>query len=135
MDKFCSKCGQSRTAGEFYRDTKRHDGLQCWCKVCQKQKQKESYDFDSYKDRKLRSLYGITGETYKNLLTLQSSGCVLCGWTMTEDSEQLCVDHDHETGNVRQLICRKCNLALGHVNDRIDVLANMIAYLERHRKT
>ena len=45
-----------------------------------------------------------------------------------------CADHDHETGNFRDWICHKCNLALGNFNDNIDRLTRAVEYLRKHIK-
>lgn len=52
----------------------------------------------------------------------------------TQDNEQrsLAVDHDHRTGKVIALLCHKCNAALGNVNDSIDILKEMISYIDKH---
>jgi hypothetical protein len=45
----------------------------------------------------------------------------------------LCVDHDHKTGKVRQLLCRNCNMVLGQVGDNANLLEEMIKYLQKHQ--
>ena len=81
----------------------------------------------------LKDAYGMELSEYDALLNSQSSGCAICGklggsstWT------KLAVDHCHKTGAVRALLCRKCNTALGMVNDDIGVLTAMISYLMEH---
>lgn len=59
----------------------------------------------------LRSRYGITEEMYNRLLELQNGLCMLC--RDKPDDRRLVVDHDHETGRVRGLLCHTCNLHLG----------------------
>jgi len=44
----------------------------------------------------------------------------------------LSVDHDHVTGKLRGLLCSKCNTSLGMINDNIQILKNMIVYLESY---
>ncbi|WP_225102842.1 endonuclease domain-containing protein [Streptomyces sp. CoH27] len=45
---------------------------------------------------------------------------------------QINVDHCHRTSKVRGLLCRACNLGIGHFDDNLDVLRNAIVYLQRH---
>ena len=73
-------------------------------------------------------LYGVTKQQYLLMYAEQDGKCKLC---LRECStlEFLCVDHDHKTGKVRGLLCRKCNIALGHFEDDIDVMLRAIEYL------
>ena len=67
-------------------------------------------------DRKYRHLqytYNITIEEYNKLLENQNNKCLICDRDINELAFNLCVDHDHKTGKIRGLICRKCNGALG----------------------
>ena len=56
--------------------------------------------------------------------------CSTCG---IHDPTKMCVDHCHKTNVVRGTLCRKCNLALGYVNDDIDILNKLIDYLKESR--
>ena len=47
----------------------------------------------------------------------QGGRCAICGKHQSELNRVLSVDHDHKTGNVRQLLCTKCNAAIGYLND------------------
>lgn len=61
----------------------------------------------------LKSAYGITLEMYNKMLVEQDFKCCLCGKEHEYTPQKgLCVDHDHKTGRVRGLVCRKCNLVL-----------------------
>ncbi len=52
-------------------------------------------------------------EEYDELLNNQDGKCAICKYSWEENTENMCVDHDHETGKVRGLLCRSCNLKLG----------------------
>jgi ubiquitin C-terminal hydrolase len=62
------------------------------------------------RDRFLRSTYNITVDQYDEMLAAQGGGCKICGASSTTYS--LHVDHDHETGKVRGILCATCNTAL-----------------------
>ncbi len=56
----------------------------------------------------LRKLYGLTNEQIEALDSLRDDGCMICG-----ELKYLCVDHNHETGEIRGLLCVHCNSCLG----------------------
>ena len=57
--------------------------------------------------------YGITLTEYNEKLKTQGGGCAVCGKTPEENGRRLAVDHNHETGKVRGLLCIGCNVGLG----------------------
>lgn len=56
--------------------------------------------------------------------------CEICG-SEQGPKRKLAIDHDHETGHVRGLLCRQCNLGLGAFQDRILLLLSAVEYLQR----
>lgn len=81
----------------------------------------------------LKRAYGMTPEAWDDLFISQGSKCALC-MSLTAGGRGWHVDHDHSTGAVRGIICRNCNLVLGHAKDNIDTLYAAIRYLESFRK-
>lgn len=73
--------------------------------------------------------FGITVEEYDHLLTEQQHRCAGCGKHQDELSKRLAVDHCHNSGRVRGLLCVNCNTALGKAFDNPVILQNLIAYL------
>jgi hypothetical protein len=61
---------------------------------------------------------------------LQNFCCYLCG---DKVNEYLCVDHDHNTGLYRKLLCRSCNSGLGLLKDNPELLRKAASYIEEHR--
>jgi Recombination endonuclease VII len=81
---------------------------------------------------KLMARYGITVEDYDSILASQDGVCALCFKTPEQTKSQiLCVDHCHDTGVVRGLLCRLCNYALAALGDEAEHLRRAVAYLER----
>lgn len=78
--------------------------------------------------------YGLTIDEYNTKLNEQNGVCAICGGEQIE-GYAMSVDHDHKTGAVRDLLCIRCNTALGAVNDSITQLKCMITYLEKHKNT
>lgn len=74
----------------------------------------------------LKRAYGISVEVQEEMFDQQEGACAVC----REDLEVPCVDHCHRTGEIRGLLCDRCNRALGVVDDNVALLARLIAYLE-----
>ena len=80
--------------------------------------------------RHLKNTYGITPDDYNDMFAAQNGCCKICGKHQQEFKKALCVDHNHETGNVRGLLCNNCNTMLGKAFDNKETLYNAIKYLE-----
>ncbi len=80
---------------------------------------------------KLKHKYGITVDQYDQLLAEQGGGCAICGVAGPEAARWgvLVVDHDHETGKVRGLLCSNCNCAIGLLGDSPELLTKAAGYL------
>lgn len=75
--------------------------------------------------------YGMTVEEYRQRVSTQQGRCAICG-DEPGTGKRLHVDHDHESGAVRDLLCGPCNHAIGHAKDDPARLRAMASYLERH---
>ena len=73
--------------------------------------------------------YDITVEEYDAMLSGQGDGCACCGVTGNKDGARLFIDHCHETGTIRGIICRKCNSGIGALGDNVEGLRRALAYL------
>ena len=73
--------------------------------------------------------YGIEANV-PAMLAAQGGKCACCATTLLPGKDT-CADHCHETGLIRGLLCRKCNLAIGLVADSPETLDNMAAYLRK----
>ena len=80
----------------------------------------------------LKNTYGITMEDYDKLFQKQKGRCVICKKHQLELKNRLVVDHDHETGVIRGLLCYGCNSILGLSGDSRKVLENALLYLEEN---
>jgi hypothetical protein len=136
----CSR-GHEWTPESLYRNP---SNGQRTCRVCQREYSK------SARRRRLRTdwylnggkeqmqlqrrakVFGLSPEQWEQMNSTQGGVCAICGGT--SKGRPLDVDHDHSTGAVRSLLCRKCNLALGFVGDSIEILEAMIEYLRTHQK-
>lgn len=84
----------------------------------------------------LAQKYGITVEDYQRMWDEQNGLCAIC--QMVESRVQngktmwLSVDHDHDTGAVRGLLCQACNAAIGFLNEDTTRMMSAIKYVERY---
>jgi hypothetical protein len=129
--KVCTKCKLEQPEDNFYEiksSGKRHGS----CKTCVKKRSKESSEKLGRRHRKnieLQWHYGITIEDYERMMEECNSQCV-CGKTKGRSNrEALHVDHCHDTGLIRGLLCHSCNRAIGLVNDP-QLLRKLADYLE-----
>lgn len=75
----------------------------------------------------IRGKYGIDMNDYRNMIIKQDGLCKICN-----DTVGLNIDHCHETGKVRGLLCMTCNLMLGYARDNKQLLESGIKYLENY---
>jgi hypothetical protein len=80
----------------------------------------------------LKKEYGLTVEDYLELLMAQDGQCGICNRPFAETGAQINVDHCHRTGAIRGLLCRACNLGLGHFDDNLETIQKAITYLQLH---
>ena len=132
--KNCPKCGIKKERSEFHKDKTRNDGLAGFCKPCLLQKTQKWRDEnpDELKQSQRRTRrkreYGISREDYDHMLVSQNNECAICNNPIGYEAA---VDHDHETGVVRGLLCNTCNTGLGMFKDNIEFLKSAIAYLTK----
>jgi hypothetical protein len=82
-------------------------------------------------NKKFQRLYGLTLTDVEVLSQKQNNACAIC---RRQSYSKLCVDHNHITGNVRGLLCRQCNFALGLLRDDIDIVKSLLNYLVHYDK-
>ena len=101
------------------------------CKLCYNKKVRQWYNPTKRKNYHLKRLYGITLEEYKEKLANQGEGCAICGVKIPGgNGTHFYVDHNHTTGQVRDLLCHNCNFVIGYAKEDIDILKAVINYLE-----
>lgn len=94
------------------------------------------YQQTAVKTARLKKVYRLSREDYDAMLAAQEGACAICGNPPTDDGPRtgvsLHVDHDHRTGRIRALLCRKCNVGLGSFMDDPDLLVKASEYLRGH---
>jgi hypothetical protein len=124
---FCSSCKQWKLPDEFFKSSKTLNGLECQCKVCRRKRGNKETTWKYG----LKRHYGLSVVEYESLLVKQNGLCAICGKPQSDPRKngRLCVDHDHDTNEIRGLLCSNCNTALGLMKDDIHRLAKAIEYL------
>lgn len=123
----CSTCGEYKPWNEFrlvpYTGKRKIRCVDCDVYV------------NAAMDSTLKRKYGITYNDYIEMLEQQSGVCAICGEPETAKKKKsngprlLAVDHDHETGKVRGLLCTGCNQGLGNFEDSVYKLHQAAKYL------
>ena len=112
MLKKCPKCGKVLPETMFAPNAE-------YCRICRR-----DYDWQ-YR-------YGISPEQYLEMYNAQGGKCKICGKELPE-GQYLCIDHNKETGEVRGLLCPKCNKGLGLFNEEPENFIKAIEYLKENK--
>lgn len=93
---------------------------------------------DQYKDADLKKYFGINLEEYREKLRAQKGVCAICGEPETAilrgQIRSLAVDHHHDSGQIRDLLCMSCNSMVGYARENPVYLRAAAEYLERHAR-
>ena len=117
---WCKSCQEFLTPAKFSPRKERTGQYLTNCKVCTKQYAHE---------HRLKKVYGIDSIEYHRILEIQGYACAICRNQPLK--RRLAVDHNHQTGEIRGLLCTHCNhKLLGAAHDSIDLLERAISYLE-----
>jgi hypothetical protein len=120
----CSRCREWKAPTEFNKNRNQLSGLNYMCRKCSKVHTR-SYN--------LPTKYGITAADFARMLLQQGGKCACCSATFAMEgskTDRPCVDHNHKTGEVRSLLCGRCNLAAGNVQDSSARAEQLAAYLK-----
>ena len=149
VTKICTKCGKEFPATlEFFSPHSLGKfGLKPACRICCRKWQEDNREeinarararYDPTKRRKelLKYNYGLSSEEYNKMFDEQGGVCAICGkpekTTIRNKQVSLCIDHNHETGKIRGLLCINCNKGLGHFMDDTNLMQKAIRYLDEH---
>tara|TARA_R110000796_G_C14249860_1_gene398432 strand:+ start:96 stop:485 length:390 start_codon:yes stop_codon:yes gene_type:complete len=119
MGKFCTKCDAYKDIDQFHKNVGNLDGHAYHCKACRKEESLKQYN--------------LTFSDYDKMLEEQGGKCKICGTTEPRGQSKagrFYVDHNHDTGKVRGLLCNDCNTGLGLFKDSKILLIDAIKYLE-----
>jgi hypothetical protein len=131
LEKPCATCKQVLPRKEFLLCTSSsgYKFLGNICRICRNASRKAwiKTKKDGLRHIQLKRDYGITLDEYNAMMNEQNGACVIC--LKEPVKRHLDVDHCHVTGQVRGLLCSKCNLALGLLNDSPNLFQSAADYL------
>ncbi len=147
-------CGLELEMGSFGPNKKYKDKTSRVCLDCKREKEKrwnnhspkyrrewrrawkikdpEAYEKNEFKFRMRK--YGLTAQQYEEMVVAQNGRCAVClqpPAATNSKNQRLFVDHDHDTNEVRGLLCHGCNATLGLMRDRHDWLVRASLYLQK----
>lgn len=134
--KVCCTCKVDKPHSEFYH-RKKNGYISSNCCVCILKQRKIYNQTESGKQTKfvagLRRRYGITFEEFTRVWSEQQGKCFVCRQDLVLGVKNgYAIDHDHQTGQVRGILCTGCNLSIGHAGDNSNRLRALAAYLDYH---
>lgn len=115
----CITCKQTKNRKCFHKSSIKRSGFEC--KECKAK---------SLRNYRLKREYNISTEEYEKMYKGQCGLCSICD--KKEELYKLAIDHDHKTGRIRGLLCRKCNAALGLFGDNTETMKRAMKYIEKH---
>ena len=126
MAEYCIACEELKNDDEICRD-----GM---CRSCWKFVSNPQRTPRGQRAVNIKYSFGLKYRDYSSMYAHQDGKCMICRSPLAKykghgDSPTACVDHDHETGQVRGLLCRKCNTGIGCFNDSPDLMDSAIEYL------
>jgi len=152
-ERTCTSCNETKFLEDYYFESDRKGGKRprAICKICHseynKNWEKNNKDKAAAKTKRYRHKYpdktravalkrhfNMTLEELHKIEKEQNKSCMICKIHQDDLGETLCVDHNHENNNVRGILCRRCNLALGQFRDDDKLLENAIKYLKKYNK-
>lgn len=150
VSKVCSACEERKLKYEFTNRGGKHKHLlRSQCKTCTNDKTRgyqREYWHRARKDKpgvldgraeysrwyKRLVKYGITKEEFVAMVERQEGKCAICGG---KQGMELRVDHDHSSGEVRELLCAECNSGIGLFKEDVDIMRKAIKYVQKHGET
>jgi len=131
--KTCRSCGTEKEISEFSKNPTGTHGVRGTCKECRRSNRERT------RRHNIKSKYGITLEDFIEMYEAQDGCCKICASEIemyaTRDRvhDVANIDHCHETGKIRGLLCNFCNTALGKFKDSPELLIKAANYIRNYR--
>lgn len=154
--RYCKQCKLNKELSKFIKVKSNKDGLSLYCNQCLYLKNKKTQDeyakkhkeekkqkgkiyrdklgFKILKGKRLKTMYNISMEEYERKYINQNGLCDICGKSILLNSQNTCLDHNHNTNQIRSLLCRWCNTGIGFFNEDIETFLKAINYIKKYDK-
>ncbi len=155
--RLCRTCGQRKDSASFTRDDRSVDGLSWRCRDCyhaahadwrranidhvrdtargaRRRRSNPELDRKTLRANRLKK-FGLTYDDFRRMLIAQHFKCAICYSEIKIEgsySDAACVDHNHTTGAIRELLCHRCNSGMGLFKDSPKLIHAVLEYLRKH---
>lgn len=136
--KRCRGCRVVKSPEEYMTNPRLAQGLHSYCRPCEASRMRDWRAKDpegaarKERERHLIRTYGITVDRFDEMLDGQGGGCGICSTEPTPGGRAFAVDHNHETGATRGILCSVCNSSLERVEAIPGWCASAMAYLNHY---
>jgi len=136
----CSTCKKKKPVSDFTISNGKTRGYSSYCKQCMRERRQTPEFQRGIWRRVLNYYHGITPEDYDEMLDAQNGVCAICGKQETavnntgKTVKRLAVDHDHDTGAIRGLLCTRCNTAIGCLLEDEEIILGALSYIRERCK-
>jgi hypothetical protein len=135
--KACTKCKIVKDLNEFHVRSVSKDGRTSKCSLCLNTKalKLRTENPESTRGNNLKQRFDMTIEDYNVIFLKQKGKCAICRNAETNKDKKgkvkwLSVDHNHDTGDIRGLLCSSCNTGIGLLQDSKKLMKSAIKYLD-----
>ena len=128
----CKRCKIDKDLNDYHniKDIKKIN----WCKDCTNQYKRDNYKNKSSLLKKWNNAkYNYDIDYNKFIKIMCVNNCAICNYKFKDDKEK-CIDHNHTTNKIREVLCNDCNTSLGKLKEDIDTLQSMINYIKKHNQ-
>lgn len=134
-NKECKTCLRLFPLENFQKDVTKKDKLRPYCKQCTSSRRKQLLSKETIRKRNLEKNFGKgILDTYNKLFTQQGGVCAICRSPENGRYKHLSVDHCHDSGDIRGLLCNNCNRAIGLLKDNAELLKKAAEYVSKKQQ-
>jgi Autographiviridae endonuclease VII len=120
----CTECNREKTRESYHKNPERFkESARRWARSNPDKR------YRNFLSSRLRNTYGITVEQYDNMIRVQKGLCAICTDTCAT-GQRLSVDHNHQTNEIRGLLCRRCNTLVANLENNTKLLIKAHVYLQ-----